>query len=132
MSLLRIVLRWQAVLAATFGVVLVAAPSWLIEGVLDQPPLSEEAWARLLGVTAIALAAQMVLVLRRLEDLWWWTWTFVAAELGLAIVFAFNALLGLPEGAPAWPWWAACAASLGWAGLDVAGLAKTGTERPPV
>lgn len=99
---------------------------------MGQPPLQEDAWIRLLGVAAVALAAQMVLVQRRVEDLWWWTWSFVALEVGVGVVFLLNALLGVPEGAPSWPWWAGAGISVMWAGLDVAGLAKAGTERSPL
>jgi hypothetical protein len=128
-DLLRNVLRWQAAASAILGLALATVPRAVVEGAMGQPPLQEDAWVRLLGVAAVALAAQMVLVQRRLEDLWWWTWSFVTLEIGVGIVFLLNALFGVPEGAPAWPWWAGAGISLLWAGLDVAGLAKAGTER---
>ena len=129
MSLLRNVLRWQVRASAVFGLALVFAPGPVVEGAMGQPPLQEDAWVRLLGVAAFALAAQMVLVQRRVEDLWWWTWSFVALEVGVGVVFWLNALLGVPDGAPSWPWWAGAGISFAWAGLDLAGLAKAGTER---
>jgi hypothetical protein len=131
-SLLRRVLRWQAIGSAVLGLALVFAPGPVVEGAMDQPLLREDAWVRLLGVAALALAAQMVLVQRRVEDLWWWTWSFVALEVGVGGVFLLNALLGVPADAPSWPWWAGAGISLAWAGLDVAGLAKAGTERSPL
>jgi hypothetical protein len=129
-NLLRIVLRWQAAASALLGLALLIAPGLFVEGVMGQPPLQEDAWVRLVGVTAVALAAQILLVQRRLEDLWWWTWSFVILELGVAVVFLGTALTGPPKGAPSWPWWSGGAISLVWAGLDLAGLAKAGTERP--
>ena len=132
MAFLRQVLRWQAVLWAVFGLVLVVAPSALVEGLLDQGPVGEDAWLRALGVASIVLAAQMVLVGRRIEDLWWWSWSFVLLELGTAVVFALNALFGVPDGAGAWPWWALAGASSAFLVLDVTALAKAGTERSPV
>lgn len=132
MNLLRNVLRWQAAGSAIFGLALVFVPGAVVESAIGQPPLQEDAWVRLLGVAAVALAAQMVLVQRRVEDLWWWTWSFVALEVGVGVVFLLNALLGVPANAPSWPWWAGAGISLAWAGLDVAGLAKAGTERSPV
>jgi hypothetical protein len=131
-DLLRATLRWQAVLWALTGLVLVAAPRWAIEGVLAQPPLGEEAWARLAGAAAVVLAAQMVLVGRRLEDLWWWSWSFALLEVTVALIFALNALVGLSDQAAAWPWWVLAGVSLAFAGLDLAGIAKTGTERSPL
>ena len=98
----------------------------------DQPPLGEDAWLRLLGVVAIAMAGQMVLVARRVEDLWWWSWSFVLLELGTSAVFVLNALIGVPDGAAVWPWWLLGAVNLGFGALELVALAKAGTERSPV
>jgi hypothetical protein len=131
-KLLRATLRWQAVLWAVFGLVLLVAPAWLLEAVFDQPPLGEDAWLRAAGILSIAIAGQMVLVGRRIEELWWWSWTFVFLEVGVAVVFLVNALVGLPEGASVWPWWGLGALNAGYATLQIAALAKAGTERSPV
>jgi hypothetical protein len=131
-KLLRTTLRWQAVLWAVFGLALLVAPAWLVEGVFDQPPLGEDAWLRVAGVLSIAIAGQMVLVGHRVEELWWWSWTFVFLEVGVAVVCLVNALAGLPEGASVWPWWGLGALNAGYAALQIAALAKAGTERSPV
>jgi len=130
--LLRSTLRWQAVLWAVSGALLLFAPGWLVEVVLGQPPLGEDAWLRLAGVASIALAAQMVLVARGVEELWWWSWTFVLLEVATALVAVLNALVGLSPGAAAWPWWILGIVSAGLAALEIAALAKAGTERSPV
>lgn len=132
MKLLRSVLIWQAALWAAFGVTLVIAPGWVIESVFDQPALGEEAWLRVSGVMAIALAGLMVLVAHRVEELWWWSWTFVLLTLGSMVVLVLNALVGVPEGAASWPWWALAGVNAGFALVELAALAKIGTERPPV
>lgn len=132
MTFLRQVLRWQSALWAVFGLVLLVVPSALVEGLLDQGPVAEDAWLRTLGVAAVVLAAQMVLVARKLDDLWWWSWSFVLLEVGTAAVFLFTALFGVPEGAAAWPWWALGIANLAVGGLEVTALARAGTERTPV
>lgn len=132
MDLLRRALVWQAAAWVLAGVGLLVAPRWIVETLLDQPVLGEEAWLRVAGIMAIALAAQMVLVTRRIEDLWWWSWTFAILDLGVAVVFALNAGFGLPDEAPSWPWWGLAALSAGFAALDLAGIAKTGTERSPL
>jgi hypothetical protein len=130
-KLLRRTLRWQAALWAVSGAVLLVAPGWLVETALDQPPLGEDAWLRVTGVLAIAMAAQMVLVGHRVEELWWWSWTFVFLEVATAAVFLTNALVGLPEGAAAWPWWALALVNGALGAAQVVGLARAGTERSP-
>jgi hypothetical protein len=131
-KLLRATLRWQAALWAVAGLALLVAPGWVVEVVLDQPPLSETAWLRLGGVLAIALSAQMVLVGHRVEELWWWTWTFVLLGAGTALVFLLTALVGLPPGVPAWPWWLLGLLNASFAALEIVALARTGTQRTPV
>jgi uncharacterized membrane protein YeiH len=128
-KLLGATLSWQAVLWAIAGAALVIAPGWVTEVLFDQPPI-EDAWLRALGVASVCLAAQMVLVRRKLEELWWWSWTFVLLELGTAVVFAATALVGAPSGAPTWPWWFLAVLNATFGGLLIAGLATTGTERP--
>lgn len=132
MKLLRTILRWQAVLWAVVGIALLSAPNWIIEILLDQPPLGEDAWLRAAGVMAVALGAQMVLVGHRVEELWWWAWTFVFLEAGVALVFLLTALTGGAEGAATWPWWLLAIVNGGFAALELAALAKTGTERSPI
>lgn len=132
MKLLRRVLVWQATLWAAFGLALVIAPGWVIESVFGQPPLGEEAWMRISGVMAIALAGLMVLVSHRVEELWWWSWAFVILTLASTVVLVLNALVGVPEGAAAWPWWALAGVNAGFALIELIALARIGTERPPV
>jgi cell division protein FtsW (lipid II flippase) len=130
-TLLRRVLVWQAALWAGFGLVLVVAPGWVIETVFDQPPLGEEAWLRVSGVMAIALAGMMVLVSHRVEDLWWWSWAFVILEVASTVILVLNAILGVPDGAASWPWWVLAGANAGFALIELAALAQIGTERSP-
>lgn len=132
MRLLRRVLIWQAALWGAFGLVLVVAPGPLVQTLFGQPPLGEDAWLRAGGVLAIAMAGQMVLVARRIEDLWWWSWTFVLLEVATAVVFLLNALVGLPDGAPAWPWWGLGSVNAAVAAIELSALARAGTERPAV
>ena len=132
MKLLRRVLYWQAALWAATAAALVAVPGWLVERVLDQPPLGEDAWLRITGVTAFALALLMVLVANRLEDVWWWAWAFVILEAGTAAVFVLNALAGLAEGVAAWPWWVLGALNALVGAVELAALARTGVEKPVV
>jgi hypothetical protein len=128
-NLLRRTLWWQAGLWAVAGLAFLAVPGWLVEEVFDQPPIGEEAWLRVLGAMAIALAMTTILVANRIEELWWWAWAFAILEFLTAAVFALNALVDLPEDAAAWPWWLLAAANLLVGLLDLVGLARTGLER---
>jgi hypothetical protein len=129
-KLLQRLLKLQAALWFIGGFATLAAPAWVLEGLLGQPPLSQYAWVRAGGVMAAVLALLMVLVSQKIEDLWWWSWAFAVLEVGVATVFAMTALIGLPEGAAAWPWWllAAVNGALG-AGLLV-GMGLAGQEKP--
>lgn len=131
MSLLRATLRCQAVLWALSGGLLLTAPGWLVESVLDQPPLGQDAWLRLAGASAIALAAQMVLVGHRIEELWWWSWSFTLLEAATAAVFLATAIAGPTEGAATWPWWLAGAMNGAFGLVQFVALAISGTERSP-
>jgi hypothetical protein len=129
---LRRILYAQAALWSIAGALLALAPGFTVERVLDQPPVGESAWLRAAGVMSIALAAQMVLVAHRIEDLWWWSWTFVLLELGVAVAFVVAGPVALPEGAPAWPWWLLGAVNAAVAALEIGALARAGTQRSPL
>jgi hypothetical protein len=120
----------MAVLWALSGLILLVAPGWVVRS-MSQGALGEDAWLRVAGVMSIALAAQMVLVARRIEELWWWSWTFVLLEIATALVLVTSGLLGLPEGAASWPWWVVGVVHAGLAGSGIAALARAGTERSP-
>ena len=132
MTLLRNVLRWQAALWAVTGLALIVAPGVIIDRWLDQPPEMNPVWLRLLGLTCLVLAAQMVLVARKLDEIWWWTWSFVLLEVGTLLIAVVHVLVGVSGHAQAWPWWLLAVVSGGFAAGDVAGLARAGTERSPV
>ena len=130
MRLLRRVLVWQATLWAAFGLTLVIAPGWVAESAFDQPPLGEDTWLRISGLMAISLAGLMVLVTHRIEELWWWSWTFVILEISSTVVLVLNALVGVPDGEASWPWWLLAAVNGAFAVLQLTALARIGTERP--
>src|SRR5215211_2677100 len=99
--------------------------------IFDQTSSLEYGYVRVAGILSFSLALLMVLVARRLTEIWWFAWAFVVASAGSGIVAALNALLGLPDGASPLLWWLFAAASTTFAVGLLAGLAKTGTERPP-
>jgi hypothetical protein len=73
----------------------------------------------------------MVLVAQRIEDIWWFSWTFVVLETGTVAVSLANALGARPTGSDATLWWLLTIMGVAFLGLLIAGLAKTGTETPP-
>lgn len=122
----------QAIVWALCGATIAVAPTFVLHTVFDLPRLPDMGYVRIAGVFALSLAMLMVLVARRLEELWWFVWAFVFASAGSALVAVLNALLGLPAGTSALLWWLFAAASTAFAVGLLAGLARTGTERPPV
>ena len=130
MSLLRRALGVGAVLLLALSAPLVVIPRTIVETVMGQEQTGDVVWIRLLGVASVALALFHVLILRKLDDLWWWCWAFVVFDGLSALVVIVHATVGLPEGSAAWPWWFYGATSAVFTGLYVVGLAKTGQEKP--
>jgi hypothetical protein len=129
-KLLQRLLKVQAALWLLWSVAVLIAPAWVAEGVMGQPPLSQYAWLRELGIMGLVLAMLMVLVSQRIEELWWWSWAFAVLEVGTATLLVLTALLGLPSGATAWPWWVLAGLNgvIG-AGLLI-GMSDAGQEKP--
>jgi len=129
-KLLRRLLKMQAILWAAWGLLALVAPRWLVETLMAQPSVGDAIWLQSIGMLSLVLALLMVLVSQKVDEVWWWSWAFAAVDIGLGTVCVLHALLGLPDGAAAWPWWAlgALNAALG-AGLLV-GMAEAGREKP--
>jgi hypothetical protein len=130
-KLLRRVLLWQAALWAVFGLAIAAVPTTVLEDLFGQAPLVDDAFARLAGIGAFCLALNMVLVAQRIEDIWWFSWTFVVLEAGTLAVSLANALGARSSNSGALLWWLLAVIGSAFLALLVAGLAKTGTETPP-
>jgi hypothetical protein len=130
MSLLRRALSLGAMLLAAVSVTLLIAPGWLVEGLLDQSATPGDVWLRLLGAAGFSLALVHVLIVRKLEDLWWWSWAIVLFDGLTAVITVLYALGGLSGASAAWPWWAAGGLSAISAALLLAGMARAGQERP--
>ena len=131
MDLLRRVLLLQALVWSVCGVAIAVAPRLVLVSIFDLAPSPEYGYVRVAGIFSFSLALLMVLVARRLTEIWWFEWAFVVASGGSGIVAALTALFGLPDGASPLLWWLFAAASTTFAVGLLAGLAKTGTERPP-
>ena len=130
MSLLRRVLGVGAVLLLALSLPLVVIPSTVVEGVMGQADVSDVVWIRLFGAGGAALALFHVLVLRKLDELWWWCWAFVIFDGLTSLILITHVSAGLPDGSAAWPWWLFGATAALFAALYVVGLAKAGQEKP--
>jgi hypothetical protein len=130
-DLLKRILLIEAGVWALCGLAIAVAPRFVLVTMFDLPPLPDQGYVRVAGIFSFCLSLLMVLVARRLAELWWFAWAFVIATAGSAIVALLNALFGLPEGAAPLLWWLFAAASTAFTVGLLAGLARTGTERPP-
>jgi hypothetical protein len=130
MSLLRRALSLGALLLAVISLALLIAPGWAVEGMLDQGSTPDDVWLRLLGAATFSLALVHVLIVRKLEDLWWWTWALIAFDGLGALIAVLHAVVGLPAGSAAWPWWLAGGGSALFTAVYLAGLARAGQEKP--
>ena len=132
MRLLQRVLLLMALVWAVCGAAIAVAPSYMLVTLFDLPEPPDFGYVRVAGVLSICLALLMVMISRRLAELWWFTWAFVLAAAGSAMVALLTALFGLPEGASPMLWWIFAGASTAFTVGLLAGLAQTGTERPPI
>ena len=130
MSLLRRALSLGGLLLAATSVALLIAPGWAVERLLDQSETPGDVWLRLLGAAAFSLALVHVLIVRKLEDLWWWTWALIVFDGLGAVIAILHVVVGLPAGSAAWPWWLAGGVSAFFAAVYLAGLARAGQEKP--
>jgi len=130
-ELLRRVLILQAAVWAACGVAVAVAPGFVLVTLFDLAPLPDSGYVRIAGIFSFSLALLMVLVARRVAELWWFAWAFVIAAAGSAIVASLNAAFGLSDGASPLLWWLFAATSTAFTVGLLTGLAKTGTERPP-
>lgn len=132
MTLLRRTLYAMAAVWAGCGVALVALPRWVLVDLFDQVPYPDYAYVRVAGVVSFSAALLMVITAQKLEEMWVFTWAFVFAAAGTFAVALANAGWGRPDGSSALLWWLFAALSLVFTLGLLTGLAKTGSERPPV
>ena len=130
MTLLRRLLKIDAALWTVSSMAVLVAPGWVVDDLLNQPPSPGYGWLRASAVMGLVLAMLMVLVSQKLDELWWWAWAFAILEVGTATVFALTALLGLPDGAAAWPWWVLAGVNGALGAGFLAGLGIAGQEKP--
>ncbi len=129
MTVLRRALGLGAVMLLVVAVPLVAVPRTIAERVMGQST-GDDVWIRLTGAACIALAFFHVLVIRKLDDLWWWCWAFVLFDGSVAAISLTHAAVGVAEGSAAWPWWILGITAVAFSALYLVGLANAGREKP--
>jgi hypothetical protein len=130
MIVLRRALGVGALLLFLFSVPFLVMPRTIVEVVLGQAAIGDDVWIRLFGAGSLALGLFHVLMIRKLEDLWWWCWAFVVFDGTVSVIALSHAAVGLPEGAAAWPWWLLGAATMLFTAVYLVGLARAGQEKP--
>jgi hypothetical protein len=130
MNLLRRALGAGALVSVALSAGLLLFPGWVATTLLGQTDAPPDVYLRLLGASLLSLGLVHVLIVRKLEDLWWWTWAIVAFDGLAATITVTHAAVGLPEGSAAWPWWTLGAVSVGFTATYLAGLARAGQEKP--
>jgi hypothetical protein len=130
MTLLRRVLGIGAAALVVIGVPLAVIPGTIVDRVLGQRPIGDDVWIRLFAIALIVIGLFHVLIIRKLDDVWWWCWAFVIFDGVSAIVVIVHAAIGVPQGSAAWPWWLSGAVSGLFTVGYVVGIARAGQEKP--
>jgi len=128
-KLLRRFLYYQAAVWAACGLSIALLPGPILRA-FDQRAVSDPTFFRIGGVLSVALALLMILVAQRLDDVWWWSWTFAITDAALATVAALHALFDLPRSSGALLWWLIVAGNLAFGVGVLAGMARAGQENP--
>jgi hypothetical protein len=130
MNALRRVLYLEAGVWAVVGSALALAPRFVLITVFDQPPQGEFTWLRLYGIQAVGLAMLMVLVAHRIEELWWWSWSFAMVTAATAAVVVLNAAFGLSPSQSSSLWWLFGLVALAFSFALLYGLFVSSREQP--
>jgi hypothetical protein len=130
MTVLRRALGLGAVLLLALALPLVVVPRTVVESVMGQVPVGDDVWIRLTGAACVGLALFHVLVIRKLDELWWWCWAFVLFDGSVSVIALSHAAIGVPDGSASWPWWVFGSLAGAFAAAYLIGLALAGREKP--
>lgn len=129
---LRRALYVQGGLFLVAGLVLASIPATVVGHVFGEalPQSGVQAWIRLSGLQAIALAMLMVMVGHRVEELWWWAWAFAIGTFSMASVVVLNAAFGLSATESSVAWWLFALILIALTSAMLYGLSVSSRERP--
>jgi peptidoglycan/LPS O-acetylase OafA/YrhL len=129
MAILRRALLLFAAVWAVCGIAIVIVPRWLLVTWFDQPGYPDYTYVRVCGVAALGSAALALMISRRLDEVWWWSWAFVLEAGATALVTGLHAVF---DDGGAWFWWLFAVSNAALAAFLVAGIARAGVEKPIV
>jgi hypothetical protein len=132
MAILRRALLLFAGVWALCGVAIAIVPRWLLVTWFDQVTYPDYTYVRVCGVAALGSAALALMISRRLDDVWWWSWAFVLEAGATALVTLLHAAVSAPDGSAAWFWWLFGATNVLLSGVLILGIARAGVEKPIV
>jgi hypothetical protein len=130
MAILRRALLVFAGVWAVSGVAVAVVPRWLLVTWFDQVPYPDYTYVRVCGIAALGTAALALMVSRRLDEVWWWSWAFVLQAGATALATGLHALSTSAEGV--WFWWLFAASNAALTAWLVLGIARAGVEEPIV
>jgi len=130
MAILRRALLAFATVWAVCGLAIAVAPRWLLVTWFDQAPSPDYTYVRVCGVAAVGSAMLALMISRRLDDVWWWSWAFVLETGATTLVTGSHALFSDAGGT--WFWWAFAAINAALTAALLVGIARGGTEEPIV
>jgi len=130
MAILRRALLAFAAVWAACGLAVVVAPRWLLVTWFDQAPAPDYTYVRVCGIAATGSAMLALMISRRLDDVWWWSWAFVLEAGATTVVTASHALFSDPAGS--WFWWLFASINAALTAILLLGIARGGVENPIV
>jgi hypothetical protein len=130
MTLLRKMLLGQAVLWSAAGIAVALLPHWVLVTLFRQVPYPDYTYVRVCGAMSIGLSLLAVLVAQKLDDVWWWAWSFAITDASIATITGLNALVGRPTGSGIVLWWLFSALNALLAVGLLLGIGHAGEERP--
>jgi len=130
MAILRRALLAFAGVWALCGLAIAVVPRWLLVSWFDQVPYPDYTYVRVCGIAALGSAALALMISRRLDEVWWWSWAFVI-ETGLTtLATGLHALLSGAAGT--WFWWLFAVTNGALTAGLLLGIARAGVEKPIV
>jgi hypothetical protein len=130
MTFLRRALLAFAVVWAACGLAVAVAPRWILVSWFSQVPYPDYTYVRICGVAAIGMAMLAVLVSRRLEELWWWSWAFAFTSVLVTVITGLHALTRPPAGSGVLLWWMFAGVNAVLGGALMVGMGRAGQEKP--
>ena len=130
MAFLRRALQLFAAVWAACGLAIAVTPRWILVSWFDQVPYPDYTYVRVCGIAGLSSAALALMISRRLDDVWWWSWAFVLESGLTALVTTLHAIGSVPAGSVSCFWWIFAVTNIVLVAVLVSGIARAGVENP--